>query len=72
MLFLATVVGGAAVERHCRGQGVSAPAASLALEKGPAGSHWHAVEDGGIPFREIAEAIGSRLGLLAVSIPETN
>ncbi len=40
----------------------------LALEKGPAGSH--AVEDGGIPFREIAEAIASRLGLPAVSIPE--
>jgi nucleoside-diphosphate-sugar epimerase len=41
----------------------------LALEKGPAGKYWHAVEDGGIPFREIAEAIGSRLGLPAVSIP---
>ena len=41
----------------------------LALEKGPAGRFWHAVEDGGIPFREIAEAIGSRLGLPAVSIP---
>ena len=41
----------------------------LALEKGPAGRYWHAVEDGGIPFREIAEAIGSRLGLPAVSIP---
>jgi nucleoside-diphosphate-sugar epimerase/ketosteroid isomerase-like protein len=41
----------------------------LALEKGPAGTYWHAVEDGGIPFREIAEAIGSRLGLPAVSIP---
>src|SRR6195952_3445247 len=41
----------------------------LALEKGPAGSYWHAVEDGGIPFREIAEAIGSRLGLPVVSIP---
>ena len=25
----------------------------LALEKGPAGRYWHAVEDGGIPFREI-------------------
>jgi hypothetical protein len=25
--------------------------------------------DGGIPFRQIAEAIGSRLGLPAVSIP---
>jgi nucleoside-diphosphate-sugar epimerase/ketosteroid isomerase-like protein len=41
----------------------------LALEKGPAGSYWHAVEDGGIPFREIAEAIGSRLDLPVVSIP---
>ncbi|MFD9502324.1 SDR family oxidoreductase [Streptomyces sp. NPDC060035] len=41
----------------------------LALEKGPAGKYWHAVGDGAIPFREIAEAIGSRLGLPAVSIP---
>jgi nucleoside-diphosphate-sugar epimerase/ketosteroid isomerase-like protein len=41
----------------------------LALEKGPAGKYWHAVEDAGIPFREIAEAIGSRLGLPVVSIP---
>lgn len=41
----------------------------LALEKGPAGSYWHAVEDGGVPFREIAEAIGNRLGLPAVSVP---
>ena len=41
----------------------------LALEKGPAGSYWHAVEDGGISFREIAEAIGSRLDLPVVSIP---
>ena len=41
----------------------------LALEKGPAGRYWHAVQDEGIPFREIAEAIGSRLGLPAVSIP---
>ncbi|MFZ0387347.1 MAG: NAD-dependent epimerase/dehydratase family protein [Solirubrobacteraceae bacterium] len=42
----------------------------LALEKGPAGSYWHAVEDGGIAFREIAEAIASHLDLPAVSIPE--
>lgn len=44
----------------------------LALEKGPGGSYWHAVGDGdgAIPFREISEAIGSRLGLPAVSIPE--
>lgn len=41
----------------------------LALEKGPAGRYWHAVEGEGIPFREIAEAIGSRLGLPAVRIP---
>jgi nucleoside-diphosphate-sugar epimerase len=41
----------------------------LALEKGPAGRFWHAVEDGGIPFREIAQAIGGHLSLPAVSIP---
>ncbi|MET0704930.1 MAG: SDR family oxidoreductase [Mycobacterium sp.] len=41
----------------------------LALEKGPAGSYWHAVQEGAIPFREIAEAIGSRLGLPAVTVP---
>ncbi|MET0929176.1 MAG: SDR family oxidoreductase [Aeromicrobium sp.] len=41
----------------------------LALEKAPAGTYWHAVEDGGIPLRQLAEAIGSRLGLPAVSVP---
>ena len=41
----------------------------LALEKGPAGKYWHGTEGEGIRFREIAEAIGSRLGLPAVSIP---
>jgi hypothetical protein len=41
----------------------------LALEKGPAGKQWHAIGDGGVPFREIAEAMGSRLGLPAVSVP---
>src|SRR3954467_6535373 len=41
----------------------------LALEKGPAGKYWHAVGDGAIPLREIAEAIGSRLGLPVVSVP---
>jgi len=39
------------------------------LEKGPAGKNWHGIEGDGIRFREIAEAIGSRLGLPAVSIP---
>jgi nucleoside-diphosphate-sugar epimerase len=42
----------------------------LALEKGPAGRYWHAVEDGGIPLRELAEEIGRRLGVPAVSIPK--
>ncbi|MFI5930603.1 SDR family oxidoreductase [Actinoplanes sp. NPDC051494] len=41
----------------------------LALEKGPAGSYWHAVGDEDLPLRTIAEAIGNRLGLPAVSIP---
>jgi nucleoside-diphosphate-sugar epimerase len=41
----------------------------LALEKAPAGSYWHAVGDEAIEFRDIAEAIATRLGLPAVSIP---
>ena len=41
----------------------------LALEKGPAGKNWHGIEGEGIRFRDMAEAIGSRLGLPAVSIP---
>jgi nucleoside-diphosphate-sugar epimerase len=41
----------------------------LALEKGRAGKYWHAIESEGIRFREIAQAIGSRLALPAVSIP---
>ncbi|AMM21549.1 3-beta hydroxysteroid dehydrogenase [Frondihabitans sp. PAMC 28766] len=46
-----------------------APLFRLALEKGDAGRYWHAVEDEGTPFRKIAEAIGNRLGVPAVSIP---
>ncbi|MGH6760329.1 MAG: SDR family oxidoreductase [Phyllobacterium sp.] len=42
----------------------------LALEKGSAGKAWHGVEGESIRFREIAEAIGSRLGVPAVSIPK--
>jgi nucleoside-diphosphate-sugar epimerase len=41
----------------------------LALENGPAGKYWHGIEGEGLPFREIAEAIGSRLNLPVVSIP---
>jgi nucleoside-diphosphate-sugar epimerase len=41
----------------------------LALENSPAGKAWHAVQDEGIPFREIAEGIGSRLDLPVVSVP---
>lgn len=41
----------------------------LALEKGAPGKSWHAVADESIPYREIAEAIGSRLKLPAMSIP---
>jgi nucleoside-diphosphate-sugar epimerase len=43
----------------------------LALEKGPAGKYWHAIEDGGTPFRGIAEAIGSRLGCPPRAFPWT-
>ncbi len=41
----------------------------LALENGAAGSRFHAVHEEGIPTRDIARAIGRRLGLPAVSIP---
>ncbi len=41
----------------------------LALEKGPAGKSWHGVESEGVRFKEIAEAIGARLGVPAVPIP---
>jgi nucleoside-diphosphate-sugar epimerase len=40
----------------------------LALESAPAGSRLHAVGDEGVPFREIADAIGRNLGLPAKSI----
>lgn len=40
----------------------------LALESAPAGSRLHAVGDGGIPFRRIAEAIGEGVGVAARSV----
>lgn len=41
----------------------------LALEKGEPGRYWHAVADGEVPLRALAEAIGERLGVPALSIP---
>ena len=41
----------------------------LALEKGTAGARYHGVADEGIPFRNIAEAIGKRLNVPVVSKP---
>lgn len=41
----------------------------LALERGPAGRSWHAVSDEAIAYRDIAEAIASRLSLPALPIP---
>jgi nucleoside-diphosphate-sugar epimerase len=40
----------------------------LALESAPAGSRLHGVADEGVPFRDIAAVIGSRLGLPVKSI----
>ena len=42
----------------------------LALEKGEAGSKWHAVGETGVSAREIAEALGRRLELPVVSIAQ--
>lgn len=43
----------------------------LALEKAPAGSMLHAIGEEGVPFRDIANAIGQHLGLPVVSITPT-
>jgi nucleoside-diphosphate-sugar epimerase len=40
----------------------------LALEKGEAGSRWHAVGEGGVTSKNIMETLSKRLGLPAVSI----
>jgi nucleoside-diphosphate-sugar epimerase len=40
----------------------------LALEEAPAGSRLHAVDDEGIPLRQIAEVIGRNLGVPTASI----
>jgi nucleoside-diphosphate-sugar epimerase len=41
----------------------------LALEQAPAGSRLHAVGDEGVPFRQIAEAIGRHLDVPVAAIP---
>jgi nucleoside-diphosphate-sugar epimerase len=41
----------------------------LAVEGAPAGSRLHAVDDEGIPFRQIAETISRHLGVPTASIP---
>jgi nucleoside-diphosphate-sugar epimerase len=40
----------------------------LALEKGQSGVRYHAVGEPGVPMRAVAEAVGRRLGVPAVSI----
>ena len=42
----------------------------LALERGARGEAYHAVAEQGVPFREIAEAIGRQLGLPARSLSQ--
>ena len=47
----------------------AARAYRLALESAPAGTRIHAVGDAGVPFREIAAAIGRKLGVPTASVP---
>jgi nucleoside-diphosphate-sugar epimerase len=50
----------------------AARAYRLALEAAPAGSRLHAVADTGVPFRDIAQVIGRKLGLPSASIAAEN
>jgi len=42
----------------------------LALEAAPAGTRWHAVDEEGVAFRDIAGSIGRHLGVATGSIPD--
>jgi nucleoside-diphosphate-sugar epimerase len=44
----------------------------LALEQGGAGARYHAVDEEGVATKEIAQAIGHRLNLPAVSLPSAD
>jgi nucleoside-diphosphate-sugar epimerase len=46
--------------------------ARLAVEAAPAGSVLHAVADEGVPFREIAEAMGRHLGIPTKSVAQSD
>lgn len=46
----------------------AAPVFRLALEKGSAGARYHAVAEEGMPFREVAEAIGRGLKIPVVAL----
>jgi len=47
----------------------AAPLYRLAIEKGVAGARYHAVDEEGVPLRDIAEAIGRGLNVPVVSKP---
>jgi nucleoside-diphosphate-sugar epimerase len=44
----------------------------LALESAPAGARLHAIDDEGVPVRDIAAAIGRHLGVSVASVPAEN
>lgn len=62
---------GDGTQRWPAGHAVDAAALfRLALEKAPAGTSWHAVDDEGVRVRDIIEVIGRRLGLPIEQLPD--